>query len=233
MVMITQEGFVIAQGKRAYADGFVHKFGANHNVENGVYETIWSPGGLYPWSAFDDIQTLYANSTTADAGSLTLQGLDEDYNPLSETITMAGTGFVNTQSQFKRLFRALYTSSTTTNTGDILIRAGSSTGTIVAEVEADKGQTQMAIYTVPANTTAYGVHYLVGSGKSSETRVELYIRNPGESFRIQNAIEVSATAIDVPFPVPFPMGPKTDIDFRAFSANGGSAVVNFDLILQK
>lgn len=231
--MFSHEGFLISQGKRAYADGFVHKFGANLDIANNTYESVWTYGGLYPWSALDNPQVLYVNSTTADAGSITLQGLDADYNQISETLTLTGTAFVNTQNLFKRIFRAEYNSPLGTNTGSILVRAASTGGTVVCQVEAGKGQTQMAVYTVPAGYTAYGINYLAGTGKANETIVEVYTRSEGGSFRVRNAMQINNNVVNVPFPIPVPLKEKTDIDFRAIAPNGGSVIVNFDLILQR
>jgi hypothetical protein len=64
----------------------VHKFGANFDIDNGSEpETVWTGGGLYPWSSLATAQTLYVLSESSeDTGTLEIQGLDENYNLQTE-----------------------------------------------------------------------------------------------------------------------------------------------------
>ena len=41
----------------------IHKFGHNPALSNTAYESVWTAGGLYPWSAFDaGGQNIFAKS---------------------------------------------------------------------------------------------------------------------------------------------------------------------------
>jgi hypothetical protein len=57
-------------GSRDYS--FIHKFGANFDIDNNSEpETVWTAGGLYPWSALNTAQVLYLLSDdAADTGSI-------------------------------------------------------------------------------------------------------------------------------------------------------------------
>ena len=47
-----EKGLAIVMGKEIDLTN-VHKFGENTGLTSSGYESIWSPGGLYPWSEFD------------------------------------------------------------------------------------------------------------------------------------------------------------------------------------
>jgi hypothetical protein len=216
---------------RDYNQTFEHKFGANRNLTSGT-QSIWTQGGLYPWSALDNPQTLYLISTsTSDTASIEIIGLDNNYLPLSETVTLTGTAAKATQNQFKRVFRMVYSA---TNAGTITARTVSGTGTVVAHMEVGTSQTLMAVYTVPANVNAYGTQFTVGIGKGGDASFKSYVRDFGGAFRIRGEIELYQNTFTQTYSVPIPIGPKSDIDFRATtSGNNFPATASFDLIFYK
>jgi len=216
---------------------YIHKFGANPNLVSGS-QTIWSGEGLYPWSAFDNIQTLYLISTdSGDTGTIELQGLDADFLPITETVTMTGLTAKATQNQFKRIFRMVYTGPAgAPNLGTITARTVSGTGTVVSHMVEGTAQTLMAVYTVPANYQAYGAQYTVGIGKGGDAEFQVVTRSnsPTGSFRIRGNLELYQTTFTQTYKVPVLLPPKTDIDFRAVTTgNNFPATANFDLLLTK
>ena len=216
---------------RDYNQTFEHKFGANRNLVSGT-QTIWTQGGLYPWSVLDNPQTLYVISTsTSDTGTLEIIGLDSNYLPLSETVTLTGQTATATQNQFKRVFRMI---SNSTNAGVITARTISGTGTVVAHMEAGASQTLMSVYTIPATVNAYGAQFTVGVGKGGDATFTPYIREFGGAFRIRGELELYQNTFTQTYTVPIPIGPKADIDFRvSTSGNNFPATASFDLILYK
>lgn len=220
----------IALGREYYTT-FEHKFGVNNNIVSGT-QSIWTAGGLYPWSALDNPETLYVISTsTSDTGTFKLIGLDSNYNHLTETITLTGTVAVPTQNQFKRIFRMI---STDVNAGVITARTVSGTGTVVAHMEAEKGQTLMAVYTVPANVNAYLHQFTVGVGKGGDASFSPFVREADGDFRVRGEVELYQNTFTQTFTVPIRIGPKADIDFRAITtSNNYPATASFDLILYK
>ena len=216
---------------RDYNLTFEHKFGVNRNLVSGT-QSIWTGGGLYPWSALDNPETLYVISTSdSDTGSLTLYGLDADYMPLTETVTMTGPTATATQNQFKRIFRMI---AGNTNVGIITARTVSGTGTVVAHMEAEKSQTLMAVYTIPANMNAYKTQFTVGVGKGGDASFTPYVREFGGAFRVRGEVELYESTFTQTYTVPIPVGPRADIDFRVTtSGNNFPATASFDLINYK
>jgi len=206
-----------------------HKFGSNLAL-GGPSESIWSGGGLYPWASLATAQTIYAISTEADTGDLTIYGLDENYALQEVTVTLTGTTAINTGSTtFLRVYRMRYNAA---NAGIITARVTSGTGTVIAQIDAGVSQTCMAVYTVPAQTTAYMLNYTVGTGKGSDAHLSLFARELGEAFQIKNEMQSYENANSREFPIPLKFPEKTDIDFRATTSSANSdCIVNFDLIL--
>jgi hypothetical protein len=123
-------------------------------------ETVWNVGGAYPWSAWNGgNKRLYLVSTSAsDTHSVLLSGLDNNYNPISEVVTLQGTTPVaSALSTYFRLNSAMYLDGDFANIGDITIKIGSASGTTVGMIGDTEGLTSMSIYTVPAGYTAYSL----------------------------------------------------------------------------
>ena len=228
--MIGSYGLDSARGaERDYS--LEHKFGANPNLVSGS-QTIWTQGGNYPWSALDNPQILYLKSTSAsDTGSLTVYGLDADYVLQEETVTLTGTTAVATQNTFKRIYRMIY-SDGAGNVGALTASTVSGTGTVVAHILAGDSQTLMCVYTVPANTRAYGCQYTVGIGKGGDASFKLYTRAFNGTFRIRGQVELYQSTFTQTYAVPSYLPPKTDIDLKAVTGgNNFPATGSFDLIL--
>ena len=171
--------FNIARGVQG-GQILVYKFGYNPDIANGSTEVIWSLGGNY--SGFTDTaQTVQAFSySTSDditgtgARTVVIQGLDQDFNMASETVSLGqiqGTGPYAaleasnpTTTTWRRVFRA-YVASTGScsetamltdcdNVGEIRI-ANATNNVTFASIPAAQSQTLQATYTVPAGYTAY------------------------------------------------------------------------------
>jgi len=214
----------------------VHKFGANFDLDSGtVPETIWTNGGLYPWSALDNPEIIHVKSDdNNDTSQLEIIGLDEDWNEASEIVVMLGTTPVATTSTFRRVYRMIY-NHTGSNEGVITAHAGSSGGTVVANIDEDYSQTLMCVYTVPVGYTAYLVSLGLTVQKNKDAQVRLYSREQGESFKIEHMAEVYESQYSYMFSVPLKFLEKSDLDLRSADVefNNTRVTANFDLILIK
>jgi hypothetical protein len=211
----------------------VHKFGANFDIDQATDpESVWTGGGLYPWASLSSAQTIYCLSTSAsDTTTLTLEGLDANYDEISETVTLTGLTAVSTTNQFLRVFRMTYDA---TNVGDIQARVTSASGTIVAKIDAGYAQTLMAVYTIPAGYTGYLVTGDATIDSKKDCQVFMYIRQFGKPFRIGHVAEASGH-YRYDFFAPLPIPEKSDIDIRIDNVSGNDSRVtaNFDIVLIK
>ena len=212
----------------------IHKFGANFDIDqNTDPESVWTGGGLYPWSSLSSAQTIYCISTSAsDTATLTIEGFDANYEQQTETGTLTGTTAVTTSSTFIRVFRMSYEDGA--NVGDITARVTSGTGTVVAKIDAGYAQTLMAVYTIPAGFTGYMVALDATIDGTKTCQVLMYHRLTGKPFRIAHVAE-STGHYRYDFSVPLKLPEKTDIDIRINEVSGNDARVtaNFDIILLK
>lgn len=158
-----------------------HKFGANVSVGT-TREDIWSAGGIYPWPVTAETVRIKVGGNAADtvdgagARSITIEGLDENWEIATETLVTAGaSASAATSTTFYRVYRVhVETSGTYTgvNTGIITIENTTSTD-VLAEIQAAYGQTQMTQYTVPANKKAllYLPSVTIGTNQRGNARL--------------------------------------------------------------
>lgn len=229
--MISDLGLQIVTG-REHNYTYEHKFGSNPALVNGS-QSIWTKGGLYPWDAWNTAGTLSVVSTSAsDTSTLEIKGLDENWDFQDEVITMTGTTPAVTTKNWKRVYRMRY-NHTGTNVGDI---EASIAGQVVAHIEAGKGQTLMAVYTVPRLYKCYGLQITYGIGKGGDARFDLMVRdNFRESgFRIQGEVNLYQNTFTQTYAMPVEVPQMADIDVRATTGgNNFAASASFDLLLKK
>jgi len=228
--MFESFGLSLAMGRNDPEYSFIHKFGSNLALA-GTPETIWSAGGLYPWSSLTAAQPLFVLSTDGgDTSTLTIQGLDANYDSVEETITLTGATAVTTITPFLRVFRMRYSQE---NAGTITARVGSGTGTVVAQVDAGLAQTLMAVYTIPRQKTGFLMNYTASTGKGDDASVDLFIRDPAiNGFRLKSETKVYQSSFRQEFTIPLVLPERSDIDFRATTTSANSdCILNFDVVI--
>ena len=222
--------FSIAQGQiNGYS--LVHVTGYNPDIDLATDETVWSAGGLYPWSLWNSARVVTVVSTsTSDTGSVVVSGLDANYNSVVEDINFNGTTSGTGSVQFKRINSAVYKDSGANNVGTITLTANSTT---VGVIEADIGQTLNGIYTVPAGHTAYMLAGDFSVHKAKDAQIRFFVRPFGESFRVVHIGEAYQNTYRYDFVVPVKLTEKTDVDIRAtlVETNNTPVATNFSMIL--
>jgi hypothetical protein len=209
-----------------------HKFGAVPTMSTNTTGTVWDVGDtLYPWSSFASASALtIAANATENGKTVTIYGLDADYNAINETVTISG-GAATTTNLFIRVFRA-FCSAPNTNNIDIKISS-----TTVARITAGLAQTLMAVYTVPANYTAFLIQGTMTAQASADATGNMFVRYFGQtSFRVGHSFEVSGTGgqYTYKFGIPLAIPEKSDIDVRITTrSNNGRYTAAFDMILIK
>lgn len=157
-------GVEVARGKES-GHHAVNKYGSNPDVDTtSDPEDLWSVGGLYTGHvAFGTEEKIeLASSDVADDGdpagtgahSVTIWGLDGSLNEQSETLVLDGTTAVTSTGDYLRVhrMRALAAGSGQENAGAITA-TGATSGAVFARIDASKGSTQMAIFSVPTGHT--------------------------------------------------------------------------------
>jgi len=223
--------------------GYIEKFGMNTDVDSDK-ETIWDGGGIYSYISTAETVAITSTSgvdSAAGTGARTveIQGLDANHTLVYETLTVGGGA--GTQ-EFLRIFRANVVTAGTSgiNEGTVSITS-SGTSTVLAQIGVDgtgsnaagRGQTFMALYTVPAGKTAYLTQWTVGCGKQNTDAVATFLAKPeGSAWNAKDIITVSATTYAKDYKIPLQFTEKTDIEVRAYSSVNNSLVSStFNLLI--
>jgi len=190
------------------------KYGYNPNIVN-VNETVWDVGGIYayPSSAVKMTATSTDGANDEDV-QVVISGLDADYNELTETVTLNGSGTAETDGFFIRVFRAFITGAQTP-LGTINI---TNTGTTYARITLGENQTLMAVYTVPAGKSLYINNGTATHGTDTSgafMTIRFMIRPPGEVFRTAVKVDVTGAELLFPFYYPLRLPEKYDLEVRA------------------
>ena len=228
---------------------YIEKFGANLSVGSDL-ETIWEPGGIYEYlttaSVVSAISDESEDALNGDgARTIEIQGLDSNYNTITEIISCNPTdgtdGGAESTNEFLRIFRALVNTagSTGTNEGNILVKAGSTTVISIGThgTGGNKegfGQSQTSVYTIPAGKTGYLTQWSVGSSVYN-SGVQAYFKvsevNDGPILRTKDVMFLNNYSIKN-YKVPLQLPEKTDVEVRAYDTSTGIPVsTSYNIIL--
>lgn len=221
-------------------DGVSHieKFGMNVDVDSDK-ETVWDGGGIYTYIETAETLTVTSdnpadNPTGAGARNVEIQGMNQAGEVVVETVDIGAT----TVAAFKRVFRAKAVSVGTSggNEGTISITSDD-TSTVLAIIGIDgtgsnaagRGQTFMALYTIPAGKTGYITQWTVGAGKQNTDAVAMLMtRDPNAAgngaWNARDIITVSATTYAKNYNIPIKLNAGDDVEVRAYSTTNNSLV---------
>lgn len=202
----------------------VFKFGFNDDV-NGTEEAIWMAGGEYVFPT--DVAILRATSDNAadastgtGARTITIEGLDTNYNEVSVDLTMNGLAAADTTQTFTRVNRVFVKTVGTSgyNVGRItLVHQGAGT-LVVAIISPEMAQTQQAVYTVPASKTLYvdDINFTAAiSLANKRAQVKAIVTDFGGAARTRYINVLQSSQLITKFEYPLPIGEKSDIVLTA------------------
>ena len=199
-------------------------------------ETVWPEGGIYTWptaASILKVSSASANDTSAGTGARTIliSGLDENWDQISETITLNGTTAVNTTLEFFRVnsIVVLTSGSGQTNAGRLYAGTGTVTAgkpaTVWNLIETGYSASTSAFYSVPRFYKAYFFKFIgftdTISGPPNHIVIDTYSRVDGTSTWIRApAIYIADSPTELEISSGVPTASKTDIEYR------GTAVSN-------
>lgn len=193
----------------------VQLFGFNRTI--GItYETIWNNGGgLYTFPSSALTMSL-VSSSASDTMPVLIQGLDANYQEISDLVILNGTTPVTSNQAFFRINTLVIASGN--NVGNITVSNG---GTEYGYIEATYGTNQGIIYSVPAGHSLYVFNAHFTSGTVNPNKY-LYSRGKttSASGRTLHFWESTfATNISFDLQVPFRVPEKTDFSLEAKSSS--------------
>lgn len=173
--------------------------GNNADVDTGAQEDVWTGGGMYPWlTAATNLELVSTSASDAAAGvgarTVTITGLNIDYNEITATVTLNGLTAVPVGTAFFRINSVVVASAgtTKTNVGDVTLR-DLGAGTTRAVISAGFGVNRQSQYTVPAGYTLNIYHFILCINRPTSVRdatFGLYVQSPGGVYQIPVEVTV-------------------------------------------
>lgn len=198
---------------------------SGYQAEVGTtFVPLWQSNTTYTYLNAATQLTVWSTSASDTNVSVLVSGLDADYHPIAETVTLTnGVTGVQTTKSFLRV-NNLSLTRIPMNVG--IIRCGNSGKTqVLCAIEAGAGRSQQTIYTVPAGYTFF------------LTQSNWYTNNTGNNTTLYRSYTQSPTGLintvlTFPFPseynsvkvVPRPYTEKTDIQWQVSTASGTTKV---------
>jgi hypothetical protein len=185
-----------------------------------LWEGLTGSGGNYPFPASAGTISVVSASASDTAVTMLISGLNSSFTPITESVALNGTTAVVTTQSFLRI------NSVTTTAGNAVGNVTFTRGaTVIAQVNAGIGQTQMSVYTVPAGYTLY-LTYFQGDGNTTTTSGAFMNTRLRTTLNPSGVVLVSGQAtyltnLTTPYGVPFAIAEKTDFEFQ-FQGSGGA-----------
>ena len=170
----------------------VNKFGRATAITTGNTWEIWDGNAAYTWPTTDSVTHIRSavNSAATRSLDIEVQGLDTNWDLTVLTPTLDGansTTEVALATPLRRVFRMKVIDAVV---ADEAIQIGpTGFATQQAIITAGNNQTLMAIYTVPADKTAYVTNYYCtanpGGGQPTTFNVSLWAVDNANSYEAQ------------------------------------------------
>jgi hypothetical protein len=217
---ITDEFLNIARGT-VRGSSVVNIFGYGVSI-GATFIPAWEQSGGYTYPTSNLVMGFVSADASDTDITIKIEGLDSDYNQISEVVDMDGTNEVFTDNGYFRINNIV--TLTGNANGDITV---ANTGTTYGFVNAGEGKNQASIFTVPAGHSfyLYRINAFASNATSGTAAVFRNFVNGGgtnTSFRVgqtvfQNDLEIQRRA-------PFKYGEKSDIQLQIRKLNGPNII---------
>lgn len=119
----------------------------------GTFIPVWENATAYTYPVA--ATQMHLAGSNGDTASIVIQGLDANYNMISETAVLNGTTAVTTVKSYLRINSLRVSAGSATNPAGVVTLKDLTDTIIYAQINAGVGRSQAAIYTVPAGYTFY------------------------------------------------------------------------------
>lgn len=195
------------------------------------FKTVWDGDNIYTYlSAATTMNVVSSVGATDDGKEITIEGLDANYDVITETVTLGGdsAGGTATTQEFLRVYRAFVANGTSV-TGTISIQQD---GVAYAKILPDYQQTLMAVYTIPRGKVGYIVSANISVEKNQPVVAQLMARRVGGVLRTQGLVSTFGVPFQRIWQLPPVLPEKTDIEIRAKAGATTSIAAGFEIVLE-
>jgi len=219
-------------------------FGFNPDVDT-TQVSVWPLPSLitFPAAALQmTVSSTSANDTAAGTGARTVvvQGVDANYNEVTETVTLNGQTAVTMTASLLRVNYAYVGTVGSGNSaaGDIYIGTGTVTAGVPATtydiIKFDYNNTTTGSYTVPAGYTAYVSQGLFSTGQaggSNPVQGRLLTRGVDNVRRTAAITTINNGVANYVFEYPLAIPAKTTVEATAIGASSNNSVSSMFILL--
>lgn len=211
----------------------VNKFGRNTDIDIGT-EDIWATGGTWAAPATASVVNFVsADAADAAAGTgvrtISVTGLDSNYDEITETVTMNGVTPVATANGYWIIHRliALTAGSGGTNAGIITGTSAAAGTPVLISMLAGMGQSQFGLYQVPRNKTLLILKMGASSTTTGTVNVAIFAKPFGGVFNLKRNYSVNSTgssSVQHEFTPPLKFTEKTIVKLTGTASSNNSDV---------
>jgi hypothetical protein len=217
-------------------------FGYNPDIDTSE-ETIWPDGGTIPHPTVASALSIVSTSTDDDgspvgtgARTVYIEGVDGNYNVVSETITLNGTTAVATTNTYLYVnqFYVATAGNGGANAGEITAKVSTTLYDLIA---TGYNQRTTAHYCVPAGYTGYLTTGVITTGQASgSTSVTAFLKQHGPDgiLRVGAVSTLNNGSVQYDFTYPYVIPEKNCVGATAVgTAANNSASAYFNIVLIK
>lgn len=210
----------IAEGNVSDHTAF-RAFGHNEVVA-AAWETVHEASTLRTYLAAGERLQVVSTAAADDgaplgngARTVTITGLDDNYDDLSETVTMNGAVNVLTDASFFRVLSANVATAGATgyNEGTITI-SNNADAIVLDQIHIQENGTLAAAYTVKNGYTAYVTLAMATESSTKGCNFGFWVRVFGGLWTMKRTIVLLDSSIVLTMTMPMKLPQKTDIEIR-------------------
>lgn len=219
-------------------------FGFNPDVDTAQV-SVWPLPSLIPFPSVAlqmTVSSSNANDTSAGTGARTIvvEGLDANYNEVSETVTLNGQTPVTMAASLLRVNYAYVATAGSGNgaAGDVYIGTGVVTAgvpaTVYDVVKFDYNTTITGSFTIPGGYTGYLSQGLFSSGQaggSNQVQGRLLTRGTDNIRRTAAVTSINNGVADYVFEYPVAIPEKTTVEATAIGSSTNNSVSSMFILL--
>lgn len=199
---------------------------------NIVFQTIATKLRVASSSALD------TNSAGTGLRSVSILGLDSNWNSITEIVLLNGTSTVLTVNNFIRVNRVVANSvgSAGFTQGTVNILSDEGTPKQLARISPLENEAKFAIFSVPAGFTAFIQRVLIQNGATDTSEINMQVRANADvatsPFIIFHSYQIFQFALEIDWDNFIKVSEKSDIKFSAKAISATDVVsVSFTLML--
>jgi hypothetical protein len=204
----------------------------------GLFRTVWENMATTDYVFPSSATTMTLTGGSGDTATITIVGLDANFNVLTENLVLNGATGVPTVNAYYRINSMFVATGSPTNPSNVITLTNG--GVTYAQINtavfngvtSSVGTSQMAVYTVPVGTTFHGFRYGAYSSFNGNTanyttyRAMINLSSGVQRIILQTPFN---TNYEVQRHFPFPYVAGTDLRFQVASSAATAAVVSINI----